>query len=62
MHKGVNLAFRLLKNMRNMVEILIRFTHIRRKAEAEVAYLEVEWTSLLLEVRATKDKVSSLKS
>ena len=38
----------------------------RRKAEAEVeakvACLEVEWTSLLLEIGATKDKVSFLHS
>ena len=33
-----------------------------RKAEAEVASLEVERTSLLLEVRATKDEVSYLQS
>ena len=30
--------------------------------EAETARLEVEWTSLLLELRATKDEVSSLHS
>ena len=34
----------------------------RRKAEAEAACLEVEKTSLLLDIRATKDEVSSLKS
>ena len=34
----------------------------RRKAEVEVASLEVEWISLLLEVRATKDEVSSFQS
>ena len=34
----------------------------RRKAEPEVASLEVERTSLLLEVRAAKDEVSSLQS
>ena len=34
----------------------------RRKVEAEVASLEVERTSLLLEVGATKDEVSSLQS
>ena len=34
----------------------------RRKAEAEVARLEVEQTSLLLEVGTTKDEVSSLYS
>ena len=32
----------------------------RRKAE--VARLEVEWTSLLLEIGATKDEVSSFQS
>ena len=34
----------------------------RRKVEAEVTCLEVEQTSLLLEVGATKDEVSSLQS
>ena len=34
----------------------------RCKAEVETARLEVEWTSLLLELRATKDEVSSLYS
>ena len=33
-----------------------------RKAEAETAHLKVERTSLLLELGATKDKVSSLHS
>ena len=34
----------------------------KRKAEAEVARLEVEQTSLLLEIGAAKDEVSSLHS
>ena len=34
----------------------------RCKAEAETSRLEIERTSLLLELRATKDKVSSLHS
>ena len=34
----------------------------RRMAEAEVARLEVERTSLLLEIRAAKDEVSSSHS
>ena len=34
----------------------------KRKAEVEVARLEVEWTSLLLDIRTAKDKVSSLQS
>ena len=33
-----------------------------RKVEARTARLEVEWTSLLLELRAAKDEVSSLHS
>ena len=33
-----------------------------RKADAETARLEVEQTSLLLELEATKDEVSSLHS
>ena len=34
----------------------------KRKAEAEAAHLEVERTSLLLEIRAAKDEVSFLQS
>ena len=34
----------------------------RRKAEDEATHLEVELTSLLLEIRAAKDEVSSLQS
>ena len=34
----------------------------RRKVEAEVASLKVEQTSILLEIRAAKDEVSSLHS
>ena len=34
----------------------------KRKAKVETACLEVERTSLLLELGATKDEVSSLKS
>ena len=34
----------------------------RHKAEAEVAHLEVERTSLLLEIGAAKDEISSLHS
>ena len=34
----------------------------RHKAESEAAQLEVDRTSLLLELRATKDKVSPLQS
>ena len=34
----------------------------KRKAEAETARLEVEWTSLLLELGVAKDEVSSLQS
>ena len=35
---------------------------VRRKAESEVARLEVDWTSLLLELGTVKDEVSSLQS
>ena len=34
----------------------------RRKTEAEVARFEVEWTSLVPKIRATKDEESSLQS
>ena len=32
------------------------------KVEAKIACLEVEWTSLLLDLKETKDEVSSLHS
>ena len=34
----------------------------RHKVEVETSRLEVEWTSLLLELRAAKDEVSSIQS
>ena len=34
----------------------------RRKVETEVFRLEVDWTSLLLDLRTVKDEVSSLQS
>ena len=34
----------------------------RRKVEAETAHLEVERTSLLLDIEAAKDEVSSFQS
>ena len=43
-------------------DALVISDEARRKAEAEVAFLKVEQTSLLLEVGATKDEVSSLQS
>ena len=48
--------------MARVQDALVVAEEVRRKAEAEVASLEVERTSLLLEVGATKDEVSSLQS
>ena len=41
-------------------DALVVAKEARRKADAKVASLEVERTSLLLEVGATKEEVSSL--
>ena len=43
-------------------EALVAAKEGRCKADAETACLEVEWTSLLLDLGATKDEVSSLHS
>ena len=43
-------------------EALAVVEEARHKAKVETARLEVEWMSLLLEHRATKDEVSSLHS
>ena len=43
-------------------EPLAAAKEVRRKAEAEVARLEVEQTSILLKLGVTKDEVSSLHS
>ena len=42
-------------------DALVIAEEAKRKVEAEVASLEIEWTSLLLEVGSTKDEVSSLQ-
>ena len=44
----------------NLQDALLVTEEARRKVEAEVACLEVEQTSLLLEVGVTKDEASSL--
>ena len=41
-------------------DALVVAKEARRKAEAEVAHLEVERTSLVLKIGVTKDEVSSL--
>ena len=41
-------------------DALVVAEEARRKAEVEVAFLKVEQTSLVLEIGATKDEVSSL--
>ena len=48
--------------MARVQDALVIAEEARRKAEAEVASLEVEQTSLMLEVGATKDEVASLQS
>ena len=48
-------------NMARVQEALVIAEEARHKAKAKVACLEVERTSLLLEVRVTKDEVSSLQ-
>ena len=50
------------KDLSRVQEALAVEEEGKRKEEAEIARLEVERTSLLLEIGATKDKVSSLHS
>ena len=49
-------------NLVRVQDALVIAEEARHKAEAEVAHLEVERTSLLLEIGVTKDKVSFLHS
>ena len=49
-------------NLARVQDALVIAEEARCKDEAEVARLEVEWTSLLLEIGATIDEVSSLHS
>ena len=53
---------RVEDNLARVQDALVIAEDARHKAEAEVAHLEVEWTSLMLEIGATKDEVSSLHS
>ena len=48
--------------MARVQDALVVAEEAKRKAEAEVSRLEVERTSLVLEIGATKDKVSSFQS
>ena len=48
--------------MTRVKDALVVAKEAKSKAKAEVAPLEGEWTSLLMEVRVTKDEVSSLQS
>ena len=50
------------KDLASVQEALATTEEGRRKVEGKTARLEVEWTSLLLEHRETKDEVSSLHS
>ena len=50
------------ENQAKVQEALAAVEESRRKAEAETTRLEVEWTSLLLELGAINDEVSSLHS
>ena len=49
-------------NLARVQDALVVAEEARRKVEAEAACIEVERTSLLLEIRAAKDEVSSLHS
>ena len=49
-------------NLASVQDALVIAEEARRKSEAKVAHLEVERTSLLLEIGMTKDEVSSLHS
>ena len=49
-------------NLARVQDALVIVEKSMSKAEDEIAYLEIEWTSLLLEVGATKDDVCSLQS
>ena len=53
---------RVEDNLGRVQDALVVPEEARRKAKAEVDLLEVERTSLLMEIRTTKDKVSSLHS
>ena len=53
---------RVEKNLAKVQEALVAAEEGRHKADAENALLEVERTSLLLELKVTKDEVSSLHS
>ena len=49
-------------NLARVQDALVVAEEARRKAKAEVTRLEVERNSLMLEIGATKDEVSSLHS
>ena len=50
------------KELARVQDALVVANEARHKAEAEASHLEVERTSLLLEIRVGKDEVSSLQS
>ena len=50
------------ENLVRVQEALAPAGKSRRKADAEVSHLEIELTSLLLELKVTKDEMSSLHS
>ena len=59
---AVNTRARAFEDLTRVQEALAAVEHGRHKKEAEIVCLEVEQTSLLLELGATKDEVSSLHS
>ena len=57
-----NAKARAEDNLVRVQDALVITKEARLKAGAEVARLEVEWTSLMLEIRVTKDEMSYLHS
>ena len=58
----MTLGARAEEDLVRVQEALAAAEEGRCKAEARTTCLEVEWTSLLLELRAAKDEVSSFHS
>ena len=50
------------KELARVQDALVVANEDRHKAEVEASHLEVERTSLILEIRVGKDEVSSLQS
>ena len=57
-----NTKSRSKEELARVRDALVAAEEAKRKVEDELAYLEVERTSFLLDIRAAKDEVSSLQS